>query len=238
MNLVDTAPALIAVAVGLLVWHRHRADRRARVFLALAASELAFGLPVVFALNLPESRFGVAALDGALLALALVSTALFLHFGLSFPHARPWLRHGRMNSLYLAAVLLGLVPMGAAVVGESAQATVQDVFGGMMALVGPLVLLAGIAGCVAIVRSYREMTAAERRLYRVPVIGVLIGMLAGVFVDLVLGVVVYGLRIWTMGGTELIATAAGLVLPLFFFMASFRYRLLERHAQDYVSGRN
>lgn len=238
-NPIEMAPALIATVVGVLVWRRHRADRRARLFLALAASELAFGLPVILSLGLPETRFGVAALDGLLVTLALVSTALFLHFGLAFPHARPWLQRGRMSSLYLAAVLIGIVPIGAAVAGETSQAAMQDVFGGIMAIVGPLVLASGIAACVAIVRGYREMTVDERRTYRAPVMGVLVGMLASMVVSVILGVMfglLFGMddryAVWT---ANTLATAGELVLPLFFFMAAFRYRLLERHSQDYVS---
>ena len=39
--------ALVGVVVGLVVWRRHRADRRARLFLWLALSELAFFLPEI-----------------------------------------------------------------------------------------------------------------------------------------------------------------------------------------------
>lgn len=240
MNVVEIAPALIAVAVALLVWHRHRADRRARLFLALAASELAFAAPLLlWRVNaIPSSAVGVAALDGLVVTIGLLSAAVFLHFGLSFPHARPWLRRGHMSSLYVAALLVGLVPIGAALAGAGAQASVQNVFDGVLMLVGPLALAAAVVACVAILRSYREMTAGERREYRLPVMGVLAGMVAGLLVDLLLGIIVLGFGAWTMGGTELLATAAGLVLPLFFFMAAFRYRLLARHSQDYVSGEN
>src|SRR5688500_3847106 len=175
MNFVDTAPALIGVVAGLLVWHRHRADRRARVFLALAASELAFGLPLFLSLDstLMQTPLGVAVLDGALLTLGLVSAGLFMHFGLTFPHARSWLARGRMRSIYLASVVVGMVPRVAALVGTGAEASVQNRRDGTMALVGPLILAAGIVSCVAIYRSYREMSADERRTYRLPVLGVL-----------------------------------------------------------------
>lgn len=241
MNFVETAPALIGVAVALLVWYRHRADRRARVFLALAASELAFGLPVFLSLNvMPGTAVGIAALDGLVVTIGLLSAALFLHFGLTFPHARPWLSRGRMSSVYVAAAIVGLVPIVAAIAGTRAQASIQDVFDGVLMLVGPLVLLAGIAACVAIVRSFREMPPDDRRTYRVPVIGVLVGMVAGLLVDVLFAIMAAvfaarGFHTWTPDVLDLLATAAGLTLPLFFFMAAYRYRLLERHSQDYVS---
>lgn len=235
---VDTAPALIAVVIGLVVWRRHPVDRRARLFLALAASELAFGLPLLLSLNLSRSPWTAAAIDGLVMTLGLLSAALFLHFGLAFPHARPWLARGYMTSLYAAAVVMGIVT--AAVTFIDARAAIRDVFHGVLMLVGPLVLLASIAACVAIYRSYREMTADERRTYRVPVLGVLAGMIASMTVSLLLGVMfglVFGVEhryaIWTV---NTLATAGELLLPLFFFMAAVKYRLIERHAQDYVRG--
>lgn len=236
---IETAPALIGVVVGLLVWRRHKVDRRARLFLALAASELAFGLPLLLILYVPQSPVAVAMIDGALVTLGLLSATLFLHFGLAFPHARPWLRRGHMSSLYTAAVIMGLVPIGAALAGAGAEARLQDVFDSVLILVGPLVLIASVTACVAIYRSYREMTADERRRYRVPVLGVLAGMIAGVVISIVLGVMfglVFGMEsryaVWT---ANTLATAGELLLPLFFFMAAVKHRLLEHHAQDYVA---
>lgn len=236
---ITTAPAVIGVVVGLLVWRRHRVDRRARLFLALAASELAFGLPLLLVLYVPQTPLAVAAIDGALVTLGLLSATLFLHFGLAFPHARPWLRRGHMSSLYTAAVIMGLVPIGAALAGQGAEVRLQDVFDSVLILVGPLVLIASITACVAIYRSYREMTADERGRYRVPVLGVLVGMIAGVLISIVLGVMfglVFGMEsryaVWT---ANTLATAGELLLPLFFFMAAVKYRLLEHHAQDYVA---
>jgi len=237
---IETAPALIAVVVGLLVWRRHTADRRARLFLALAASELAFGLPLLLMLYVPQTPVAVAAIDGALVTLGLLSAALFLHFGLAFPHARPWLRRGHMSSVYTAAVIMGIVPIGAALAGIGAQAQLQDVFDSVLILVGPLVLIASVTACIAIYRSYREMTADERRRYRLPVLGVLVGMIAGLVMDVVLTTFVTvfaeaGVMMWTANTVELAVMVAELVLPLFFFMAAVRYRLLEHHAQDYVT---
>ena len=237
---LESAPGLIAFAVGLVVWYRHRADRRARIFLALGVSELAFGFPLLMAATaLPRHPIGLAAVDGFLLAAGLVSATIFLHFGMAFPHARPWLGRGNIKVLYLAAVLVGLVPVIAAAFGPDAQTFIQEALVSTLVGVGLLVLVASVVSCVSIYRSYREMSLEERRTYRAPVLGVLAGMIAGIGVDLMLGIMfgtLYGVEdryvVWT---ANLLAMAAGLLLPLFFFMAASRYRLLERHSQDYVS---
>lgn len=237
---IDSAPALLAVIVGIYIWRRHRADRRARLFLALAVSELAFGLPlIVAAIRLPGSEAGIASLDGLVLGTAFLSATVFLHFGLSFPHARPWLRRGNIKVLYAASVMIGIAPVVAVFLGPEANATARRGLDGMMIALGLLVFAASIAACVAIYRSYREMTANERRTYRVPVIGVLFGMIAGMAVDVLLGLMfatLYGMdnryMLWT---ANLLTTAAELLLPLFFFMAAVKYKLLERHSPDYVS---
>lgn len=238
-NPLESAPGLIALAAGLIIWHRHRADRRARVFLALAASELAFGFPLVMAATaLPRHPIGVAALDGFVLAVGLISATVFLHFGMSFPHARPWLQRGNIKVLYLASCLVGLAPVAAAAAGPRAHASVQDALDGTLVGVGLLVMVASAVACISIYRSYGEMTADERLAYRVPVLGVLVGMIAGMAVDLMLGLMfalVSGFSdrsvVWT---ANLLALAGGMLLPLFFFMAAITHRLLERHSQDYV----
>ena len=236
---LEAAPGLIALVAALIVWHRHRADRRARVFLALAASELAFGFPLLMAATaLPQHRVAVAALDGFVLTVGLVSATVFLHFGMAFPHARPWLQRGNIKVLYLAAVLVGLMPIIAAAAGQSVQAAVQDALDGTLVGVGLLVVIASVVACVAIYRSYREMTAEERRVYRVPVLGVLVGMIAGMAVDLMLGLMfafVSGIDRQMAWTANLLAMAGGMLLPLFFFMAAIKHRLLERHSQDYVA---
>lgn len=237
---LESAPALLALVVAIFVWRRHRADRRARLFLALAASELAFGLPLLIAaVRLPESRLGIAAIDGLVLGAGLLSATVFLHFGLAFPHRRPWLRSGNIKALYVAAALVAIAPLIAAAIGASAYRAARTALDGTMIALGMLVFAASIAACIAIYRSYREMTADERRIYRAPVFGVLAGMIAGMAVDVLLGLMfatVFGVEsrylLWT---ANLLATAAELLLPLFFFMAAVKYRLLERHSQDYVT---
>lgn len=233
--LSDIAPGLIAVAAALFVWRQHRADRRARVFLALALSELAWGIPFLLdATAITRTPVGVAAVDGFVLATGLVSTTLFLHFGLSFPHARPWLLRGNLTALYLAAFIVGALPVLAAALGQDAQRAAQHVLDGMLIVVGPLVAVATVAACVSVYRSYREMPADERRAYRVPVMGVLAGMVAGMAVDFLLSTLygVSGARAMLTDAAGLLRTIAGLLLPLFFFMAAVRYRLLERHGQN------
>lgn len=233
---LDQAPAVIALVVGALVWRRHRRDRRARLFLALATSNLLLGLPLLLAAVLTDGALGFAIAAGYIVSAGLVSAAVYLHFGLSFPHARPSLRRGRMRWVYAGAVAAGGLTF-AAQAAETAEESlwVEGSFYGL----GAIALVASAAACVVIYRSYREMTFDERRLYRVPVMGVLVGMIAGMAVDVVLGV-------WLAGGfsaddryalfvTNVLATAAELLLPLFFFMAAMKYRLLEHHAQDYVA---
>lgn len=236
----DSAPALLAVIVALFVWRRHRADRRARLFLALAISELAFGLPLaIVAANLPDGPTAVAGVQAMVLAGGLLSTVVFLHFGVSFPHARPALRAGRMRAAYAAAALTGAAFFVVSLLAPARSSTGLEALDWAMLALGVAVFAAAIVACLAIYRGYREMTSDERRRYRVPVLGVLAGMIAGLLVDLVIAVI-FGTAIgidrryvvWT---ANLLSTAAELLLPLFFFMAAVRYRLLERHAQDYVA---
>lgn len=235
---IESAPAVIAVIVGLLVWRRHQADRRAKLFLALAGSELAFAVPMAIALFVPQTPFVMAVLDGLLIGTGLLSTIVFLHFGLAFPHARPWLRRGWMSSLYVAALIAGLIPIAVQLAGFGAGAAVQDVFDSVVILAGPLLVVGLITACFAIYRSYREMTADERLRFRVPVLGVLVAMIAGVLISLVLGLM-FGLllegdnryAVWT---ANTLATAAELLLPLFFFMAAVKYQLLDHHSQDFA----
>lgn len=230
------APAIIALVVGILVWRRHTKDRRARLFAALAASNLLLGVPLLLAAILTDGELGFAIAAGYIVSAGLVSAAVYLHFGLSFPHARPWLRRGRMPWVYGGAAAAGVLAFAAQAVETARHGRWVD---GSFYALGAAALLASAAACVAIYRSYREMTFDERRLYRVPVMGVLVGMIAGMVVDVVLAV-------WFAGGfspdnryalfvTNVVATAAELLLPLFFFMAAMKYRLLEHHAQDYVA---
>ena len=230
------APALLALIVAAFVWRRHRVDRRARLFLALAAAEFFFGIPLaLMAATMPSGRFGLAAVQALVIAGGLLATILFLHFGLSFPHARPWLRRGRMKILYSLALLVAVAIFVAGLrSGESERFLNATMIG-----LGGSVLVASLVACVAIYRSFREMTADERTRYRVPVIGVLAGMAGGVFADLFVSIL-FGLAptldaryvVWAI---NLTSTFSQLLLPLFFFMAAVKYRLLEHHSQDYVA---
>jgi len=236
----DSAPALLAVVVAGVVWRRHRADRRARLFLALAVAELAFGLPLALvAANLPDGRAAVAAVQALVLAGGLLSTVVFLHFGLSFPHARPALRGRRMRAVYALAVLMGAAFFLIGLLAPSRATAGPDPLDWAMLALGATVVAAALAACLAIYRGYREMTADARRRYRVPVLGVLAGMIAGLVVDLMIAVI-FGTSIgmdrrYVVWIANVLATAAELLLPLFFFMAAVKYRLLEHHSQDYVA---
>lgn len=234
----DSAPAVIAVIVGVFVWQRHRADRRARVFLALAVAEFSFGIPLgLAAAAMPGGRAGVAVLQGLVVAAGLVSTVLFLHFGCAFPHARPWVRQGRFRALYWASIGLALAYGAVTFVLTRDRSNV--LLNVAMFSLGLAVFAASVAACVSIYRSYREMTADGRARYRVPIIGVLAGMVSGLVADLLVTALFemsqsLDIRyfMWTL---NLVSTFSELLLPLFFFMATVKYRLLEHHSQDYVA---
>lgn len=239
---VNAAPSIIALVVALLICRRHRTDRRARVFLALALAELAFLIPAaLFTFGLdPGSRAGLAVLNALVVLVVLLSSLLFFHFGMSFPHARPWLKEGRIKPLYLAAVIASAAAVLPVFLGMD-EAVIRDrVIGGIMILSSPLAVIGAIVACIAVRRSYNEMTADERRIYRVPIMGVLAGMIAGLAADLVLGLLfasVYDTdNRYLMWTANLVATTASLLLPLFFYSAAHKFRLLERHSPDYVSG--
>lgn len=233
-----SAPAIIAVIVGFFVWQRHRHDRRARLFLALAVVELAFGVPLVLAAAaVPAGQAGVAAVQGLVVAAGLVSTIVFLHFASAFPHARPWIRRGSFHKLYWIAIITAAAYTAVTYgLGERGTGAALDV--GMMGL-GLVVVAASLASCVIVYRSYREMTADERSRYRVPITGVIVAIAAAFIVDLAVSLL-FGMTpgldsryvLWTL---NLVAMTAELLLPLFFFMAAVKYRLLDHHSQDYVA---
>jgi hypothetical protein len=230
--------SLVGVVVGLMVWRRHRADRRARVFLWLALSELAFFLPaILLVFRLGPADEGVPVWGMALMVvIGGLSAVLFFHFGMTFPHRRPWLRRDRIRTLYLMAGVLGLAPAVAAAVAPDGPWSAQ-LAGAVAIVLGPLAIIGAVAACVAVYRSYREMTADERRTYRAPVLGVLAGMVIALFVDLALGIAVQSGDRRVVYAGNLLATAAALLFPLFFFTAAMKFRLLERHSQEYVSAR-
>jgi hypothetical protein len=231
------APSLIAVAVGVLVWRRHRNDRRARLFLALACSELAFSVPsMLLAFGfLPATDAMAAVINGLGMTIGIIAAAVFFHFGMAFPHARPWLRRDWMRAIYGAAVLVGVLPLVLSIVAPGSRVISETITGGVVLIVGPVALAGAVIGCVAMFRSYREMAAGERLTYRAPVLGVFFGMIAGVAIDLTLGLFAAFDDRYLRWAGDVLSTAASLLLPLFFFIAAIKYRLLERHAQDYVS---
>ena len=231
----ESAPALIAVIVGGFVWMKHRADRRARLFLALASVEFAYGVPLsLAAASMPPGRWGQAALEAMVLGAGLASTVLFMHFGYAFPHARPSVRRGRFRMLYWISLAAALAAFAIGLrAGEGNALTVS------MVVLAAAVLAAVTLACLAIHRSYREMSGDERVRYRVPVMGLLAAMIAGFMADVLVGVLfadAYSVSnrnvLWT---TNLLSTASELLFPLFFFMAASKYKLLEHHSQDYVA---
>lgn len=238
-NPIDSAPAVIGIIVGFFVWLRHRADRRARVFLALAASEMLLGVPLALAAStLPEGLGSVALAQGLVLTAGLLSMTLFVHFAFAFPHARPWIRRGRIKYLYAFAILAGAAMTGATLTlgsDESRMSALDTVMIGT----GVLVIAGCIAAFLAILQSYREMTKEERERYRVPVLGIAAALVLGFAADVLVALLfefVSGLDsravLWTV---NLLSVASELLFPLFFFMAASKYKLLEHHAQDYVA---
>jgi len=234
---MSLAPSVIAVAVGAIVWRRHRRDRRARLFLALTVAELAFVLPpALVALGLlPASDAGAALVSGFGTTLGILAAAIFFHFGMAFPHARPWLARDWMRAVYGAAIVVGLVPLGLALLAPGSRVLSETILGGVVLVIGPLAIVGAVIGCIAMYRSYREMTKEERRRYRAPVLGVLFGMAASVVIDLLLGLFVAFDDQYLRWIGSVLATAASLLLPLFYFAAAVKYRLLEHHSQDYVA---
>jgi hypothetical protein len=235
-NPLDGAPALLAVIVGLFIWSRHRADRRARVFLALAVVEFGYGIPLSLAAAvLPEGRVGETAVNAMVVGAGLASSALFMHFGFAFPHSRPWLRRGHFRTLYLVAIAAAIFYVAIGLTAGSGD-SIQTA---SMILMGVAVLSAVVLACLAIYRSYREMTADERARYRVPVLGVLGSMVAAFAADVLVGFMFdeafdLGNR-YVLWATNLVTIASELLFPLFFFMAAVKYRLLEHHSPDYVA---
>lgn len=239
---LEHTPALIGVAAGLFVLTRHRRDRRAQVFLTLMTVEAIVHLmPMWLAsvvdvptadsketLTIIEDGLVDPLTDSVLLFGALLWTIAFMHFGASFPHARRWLRRRAPFVWYGIAPVAGILNWLALRAGLAEQPSAFATPSPAIAVIGLAMALGILAAPFWVYRSYREMTLVERHRFRVPVIGVLVGMIASFAVDLILAFAP------VPPAENLLSTVVDLLVPFLFYIATVKYQLLDQHSQDYV----
>ena len=245
--------AAVYIIVAAAVLAEAPRDPRARAFLAVALAGVApYGITAVMWERGPQ----VAATKGAivLIALSLMMGSIFLfHFTQVFPWRRPWIRvhaqwlwSGYIGILSLVGALAlvtpsfdafepsGLGPSAAGAGGLGALSP-ELVVGalGLLALIIPVLLLLGVvvplAGLTSLYRSWllaraRGLAAARRTTMWMLVSQMAGGVLTILIIPLLRLVAPRGPWV-TMAAALLFA--CGLLMPVAFALAVWRYRMLD-----------
>jgi len=253
----DAISSFLSVAVYILVAAAALAeaprDPRARVFLAVAVAGVApYGITALIWERGPQVAGTKAAI--ALVALSLMMGSLFLfHFSQVYPWRRPWIRRhaqwlwsGYIGILSLVGALVLVTPsfnvtdvptLGAATTGSGGLGAVSPelVVGalGLLAIMIPVLLLVGVviplAGLTSLYRSW--LTARQRGLEpaRRTTLWMLVSQMAGGVLTIL---IIPLLRLVAPRGPWVTMAAAllfgfGLLMPLAFALAVWRYRVLD-----------
>ena len=225
--------ALCYLAIGLPALLRAPRDPRTRVFFGLAVLNLVtFGVTMLVAVR---GYTDPTTMPRAWLALMLatfgVAALLLFHFTQVFPRQRPWLKTSGMQM----AIAYALAPTVIVVMVRFWPGSIQQlttlhklgflVFGFPLAVLLAFVL--PVAAIVSLARSYREALAARLPVAKAvgwvlvsQVLGSLLGLLAPAVLAASPGSLAASFVI-------LLVSALGLLTPLAFAAAVWRFRLLE-----------
>jgi hypothetical protein len=246
-----SAAVYVIVAVAALA--ESPRDPRARAFLAVALAGLApYGITAVIWERGPE----IATTKGAIVLVALslmLGSLLLFHFTQLFPWRRPWIhRHAQ----WLWSGYIGIVSLvgAAAVVTPSFDALDTSMLGasapgsggigavspelvvgalGLLAVMIPVLLLLGVvvplAGLTSLYRSWRLARARGLDAARRTTMWMLVSQMAGGVLTIL---IIPLLRVVAPRGPWVTMAAAllfafGLLMPLAFALAVWRYRMLD-----------
>ena len=253
----DAISSFVSAAVYVLVAAAAVAeaprDPRARAFVAVALAGVApYGITALIWQRGPQ----VAATKGAivLVALSLMMGSLFLfHFTQVFPWRRPWIRShvqwlwsGYIGIVSLVAALALVIPpldafdgsiLGASAPGSGGFGAVSPdlVVGalGLLAVLVPVLLLLGVvvplAGLTSLYKSWLLARARGLDAARRTTMWMLVSQMAGGVLTIL---IIPLLRLVAPRGPWVTVAAAllfafGLLMPVAFALAVWRYRMLE-----------
>lgn len=237
---------LLYIGVAVAAIARTPRDARAQLFLALAVTSAA-----PYALSPLQWLRGAAAYTPFVIAVTAVSFAVgsvaLFHFTQVFPWRRPWIRaHG----LWLAAAYV-VLPLPVAFIAwflGSVLAPVANGAGGLGAvsagvtvslvllLIIPGLFLVGLvlpfAGVMSLFSSWREARKAADAPARITTLWMLISQMAGGVLAALVAPLLHlvGVNVLWSSVVGALTYACGVLMPLSFAAAVWRYRMLNTSA--------
>ena len=231
--------ALIYVAVGVATWLRAPRDIRTRVFLAFALANLVvFGVPTFWwlrGLSDPTKLPGAA--TAAVMAALGVGTLLLFHFSQVFPGRRPWIKgSGAQMAIAYPLIPVAIVGLMRFMPDSLDKLTVPYILALLVFGFPLLVLLAfvlPVAGIVSLFRSYREVRDSPHAYLKGPLEWILLSQIAGGTLAILFAPVLAVLAPNSVLQSVLtvLIWALGLLTPIAFALAVFRFNVLALDAQ-------
>ena len=232
--------AVCYLAVGIAAWMRAAHDIRTRVFVAFSiANVIVFGIPTLWWLRgTTDPRKLPPAATAAIMAGLGAGALVLFHFTQVFPRRRPWIKTSgiQMPIAYCLAppAIAGLFLFAPATPGELTVAYALSVI--VFGL--PLLILLGIvlpvAAIVSLLRSHREAGQQGLAHLKRPLEWILVSQIAGGTLTIVFAPVLTVLTRNEMvrSGLTLAIWALGLLTPLAFAAAVWKYNVLAISADD------
>ena len=227
--------AVCYLVVGIAAWIRARHDIRTRVFLAFSIANLiVFGIPTGWWLRgTTDPRMLPPVATAAVMAGLAAGALVLFHFTQVFPRRRPWIKTSGVQM----PIAYCLAPPAVAGLFQFAPATPAALTIGYVLLVivfgFPLLILLGIvlpvAAIVSLVRSHREVREQGLAYLKRPIEWILVSQIAGGTLTIVFAPVLAVVTRNDMlrSGLTLAIWALGLLTPLAFAAAVWKYKVLE-----------